>query len=336
MSAVRWQVGPTGRITPVASVEPVKIGGVTITSISLHNLSLFRDLNLSIGSSVIVSRRNDVIPYIESKLDDSNWDFFIIPDHCPSCSSPTCEVGDFLYCKSKSCPSKLSGDVKVWIKQLGLLHWGDALIDSLTDPDNPKVSSVADLYRLTVEDLANMCSGLKMAQKCHDVLHSNKLVTLELVLGSLNIPALGIGTATDIVQAGYDTIEKIFSLTFDNLIHVPNIGDITARQVCEGLLLKQNVLLDLSSVLDIRKPSNGPLAGKTICITGELSMPRKSVEKMIMDVGGFPKGTVTKSTAYLVTNFPDTGSSKMANAKKFGISVISESDLLKMLKIASS
>ncbi len=332
MSDVRWQVGPTGRITPVACVEPVGIGGVTITSVSLHNLSLFRDLALAPGSRVVVSRRNDVIPYIESKLEDSGEPPFPVPDHCPSCAVPATETGDFLFCRSRSCPSKLAGDVKVWIRQLGLLHWGDVLVDALTDPDDPKISTVADLYRLTVDDLVGVCSGLKMAKKCHDVLHSGKSVTLELVLGSLNIPVLGIGTATDIVQAGYDTVEKVLSLSFDALVAVPNVGEITAKSVCEGLLLKGGVLEDLSRVLDIRKPSGGALSGKLVCITGELSMPRKTVEKMIMDAGGFPKGSVTKATSYLVTNDPGTASSKMASAKKHGVPVVSEAELMALLR----
>jgi DNA ligase (NAD+) len=332
LSDVRWQVGPTGRITPVAAVEPVKIGGVTITSVSLHNVSLFRELALSPGCRVLVSRRNDVIPYIESKLEDSDEEPFQLPAFCPSCAGPTTESGDFLFCKSKSCPSRLSGDVKVWIKKLGLLHWGDAMIEALTDSDSPMISSVADLYLLSPEELSGACSGLKMAKKCHGVLHSNKSIPLELFLGSLNIPILGVGTATDIVQAGFDTVEKVIAMTYDDLVSIPNIGDVTARQVCEGLILKADALRSLAGVLDIRKPAGGALAGMQICITGELSMPRKAIEKMIMEAGGFPKGSVSKTTSLLVTNYPDTTSSKMANAKKHGVKVISEAELMGILR----
>jgi DNA ligase (NAD+) len=258
-------------------------------------------------------------------------ELFPIPELCPACSGPTSIEGDFLYCRSKSCPARLSGAVKVWVRNLGLLHWGDAMIDALTDPDNPRISSVADLYRLSVEDLAGCCSGTKMARKCHSVLHSNKSVPLELVLASLNIPNFGTSTATDVVQAGYDTVGKVLSMDFRQLLEVPNVGEVTARQVMEGLQARRDLILDLDGVLDIREPSGGPLQGKTVCITGELSMPRKAVEKLIMDAGGSPKGTVSKTTSYLVTNNPDTTSSKMKKAQKYGVPVIDEAGLRGLL-----
>jgi DNA ligase (NAD+) len=205
------------------------------------------------------------------------------------------------------------------------------MIDALTDPDNPKISSVADLYKLSPSDLAECCSGMKMARKCHGVLHDNKSVSLELVLASLNIPNFGTSTATDVVQAGYDTVEKVLAMDFKQLMAVPNIGEITARQVMEGLQACHSLIQELEKVLDIRQPVGGLFQGKTVCITGELSMPRKAVEKLIMDAGGSPKGTVSKTTSYLVTNNSATTSSKMRKAQKYGIPVINEAELLEKL-----
>jgi len=256
---------------------------------------------------------------------------FLIPEFCPVCSGPTVVSGDFLYCKSDGCPSRLSGAVKVWIRNFGLLHWGDAMIESLTAEDRRMVGSVADLYRLSVEDLAECCSGTKMAKKCYSVLHANKSVPLDLVLASLNIPNFGLSTASDVVRAGFDTVDKVLGAGFDELKSVPNVGDKTARQIQEGLVACREVLLDLETVLDIRPPGGGPLQGKTVCITGELSKPRKAVEKMIMDAGGSPKGSVSKDTSYLVTNDSSTTSSKMEKAKKYGIPVIDEAGLMLLL-----
>lgn len=257
---------------------------------------------------------------------------FPIPDLCPACAGSTSVEGDFLYCRSKSCPARLSGAVKVWVRNFGLLHWGDAMIDALTDPDSPKISSVADLYRLDVSDLASCCSGTKMARKCHGVLHDNKSVSLELVLASLNIPNFGTATATDVVQAGYDTVPKVLAMDFKQLLAVPNVGEVTARQIMEGLEAHQDLVLELERVLDVRPPSSGgALQGKAVCITGELSSPRKAVEKLIMDAGGTSKGTVSKTTSYLVTNDSTTNSSKMRKAKKYGIPVIDEARLLEIL-----
>ena len=258
-------------------------------------------------------------------------DYFRIPEHCPICSGILSVEGQFLYCRNRSCPVQLSGSIKVWVKRLGLLHWGDALIDSLTDPDKPKISSIADLYKLEIEEIAECTSGLKMAKKCWDTLHSNKTIKLELVIASLNIPNLAVATATDIVQAGYDSIEKVLALTLEQLLEVPNVGPVTAQQVFDGIQERQRAILDLAGVLDIRAAEEGPLSGKSFCITGATSKPRKAVQKMIMDAGGIVKDSAGKGLTYLVTNETDTTSKKMQNAKKYGTEVISESQLYEMM-----
>lgn len=259
-------------------------------------------------------------------------DVFEIPSLCPVCSGPTAERGDFLYCVSPACPSRLSGSIKVWVRNLGLLHIGDATIDSLTSGEPPAVLSVADLYRMSVEDWSAHCSGMKMAAKCHTALHGNKDLPLELIVSSLNIPNFGLSTATDLVQAGLNTAEKMLGAGFDILLAVPNVGEITARQIQEGLLTRGEVLTDILSVVSVKAPvAAGSLSGKTVCITEATSVPRKALEKRIMDAGGIPKGSVSKTTSYLVTNYPETTSSKMAAAKKHGTPVISEADLVALL-----
>jgi DNA ligase (NAD+) len=256
---------------------------------------------------------------------------FQIPSFCPACSGPVIPEGFFLYCRNRGCPAKLAGSVKVWIKRLGLLHWGDALVDELTNPNSPKIQTIGDLYRLTIDDLTLCTSGPKMAKKCYEVLHSNKSIPLELMLASLNIPNFALATATDIVQAGYDTVEKVLGLTYDDLQKVPNIGEVTAAQVVSGLEERRDAIMDLAGVLDIKKAISGPLSGKSFCITEATSKPRKAIEKLIMDAGGVAKSSVGKELSYLVTNYPNTTSSKMQNAKKYGIPVISENELYRMI-----
>jgi DNA ligase (NAD+) len=259
-------------------------------------------------------------------------DVFEIPTLCPTCSGPTKETGDFLYCVSETCPSRLTGSVKVWVRNLGLLHIGEATIESLTTGSPPPVVSVADLYRLTVEEWSLYCSGMKMAAKCHASLHANKVLPLELIVSSLNIPNFGLSTATDLVQAGIDTAEKMLAADFEALKAVPNVGEITARQIQEGLLARGDALTDLLTVISVKPlAAGGPLLGKTVCITEATSVPRKALEKQIMDAGGIPKGSVSKGTSYLVTNYPETTSSKMVAAKKHGVPVISEADLMALL-----
>jgi DNA ligase (NAD+) len=259
-------------------------------------------------------------------------EFFVVPNFCPICSGPTSLEGDFLFCRSKICPARLSGSVKVWINRLGLLQWGDALINTLTNSDNPKVESLADLYRLSVDDIASCCSGQKVAKKCYEILHSNKNISLELLLSALNIPNLGTATATDIVHAGYDTIEKLLSMGYDELLKIPNIGEITARQAFDGIQERREIMVELSQVLDIRESIPGPLKGASFCITGSTSKPRKAVQKSIMDAGGIVKDSVGQGLTYLVTNEDASwNTSKMQKAKKYLTRIISESELYKMM-----
>jgi len=259
-------------------------------------------------------------------------ELFTIPSYCPVCGSDTVIDGQFLFCRSKSCPVQLTGSVKVWVKRLGLLHWGDAIIESLTDPDNPAIGSVADLYRLDVDTISLHCSGMKMAKKCYETLQSSKSMTLDTMIASLNIQNLATSTASDIVSAGFDTVDKILSATPSELETIPNVGKITAKMIYDGLLEKTALINDLCSVLDI-KSSSGPLSGMSFCITGSTSKPRKAIEKMIVDYGGTVKSSVGSATKYLVTNDPDSGSSKLKNAKKHGTIIIQESQLYFMMKL---
>lgn len=257
---------------------------------------------------------------------------FPIPDFCPICGG-TAEIdGSFLYCRSRSCPSKLSGSLKVWVSRLGLLHWGDSLIESLTDGDHPAVSSISGLYELTVEQIADHCSGLKFAKKCYEILHSQKRVKLETVLSALNIPNLGIATSTDIVKAGFDSADKVIALSEKDLVNIPNIGTVTASHLFFGIQGKRDEILSLSKVLTIEGPSNGPLSGMSFCITGSTSIPRKALQKKIVDSGGIIKESVTAGLNFLVTNEDKSfGSSKMKKAESFGTKVISEQELSQMM-----
>jgi DNA ligase (NAD+) len=253
-------------------------------------------------------------------------EYFTPPQLCPICSSSLVLEGDFLFCRSKSCPAKLSGAIRVWVAKLGLLQWGDALIEQLTDKN--LVNSLADLYRLTVEDIATCCSGMKVAKKCWDMLHASTTIPLELLLAALNVPNLGTATATDIVHAGHNTIDKLLAMGYDDFLKIPNIGEVTARQAYDGIQEHRQDIIDLSGYLKIKDPSSGPLNGFSFCITGATSKPRKAVQKDIMDAGGIVKESVGAGLSYLVTNeSKEFGSNKMKKAEKLGTKIISEAEL---------
>jgi DNA ligase (NAD+) len=146
----------------------------------------------------------------------------------------------------------------------------------------------------------------------------------------MNIPNLAVATATDIVGAGYNTVDKVLSLTYEDLLKVPNVGEKTARQVYDGIQDRAQAIVDLEKVLEVSL-SSGPLEGKSFCITGSTAKPRKALEKEIMDRGGSVKSSAGAGLSFLVTNDADTTSSKMKNAKKHGTTVISEQELYRLM-----
>ena len=257
-------------------------------------------------------------------------DYFSIPQYCPTCSSFLVEEGSFLYCRNKSCSSKLAGTINVWVEKLGIMNWGEALINSLIN----ECEDLSDIYNFSVEKLAFHCSGLKHAKKCYDSLHDNKDIKLELLLSSINIPLLGISTASDIINAGFDSIQKIISMTESDLVKVPNIGIKTASILIDGIHEKRLTLIKLEKVLNVKSGNAGPLKGYSFCITGSTSIPRPSLKKKIIDFGGTYKDTVVSGLSYLITNEDATSysSDKFKKAKKYNTKIISESDLMNLLK----
>lgn len=257
-------------------------------------------------------------------------EYFQIPTNCPECGFLLSEEGQFLYCRSKSCPVNLTGSLKVWVKRLGLLQWGDALIESITDPNKPHVSSIADVYDLSIDDLALHCSGVKVAKKVYDVLHANKTISLDLFFAALNIPNFGLTTATGMVESGCDSVDKVLSLSVEDLTKIRDIGKKTADSIYVGLQEKRELILALSSKLTLTTKS-GPLKGCSVCITGTTAIPRKALEKKVSDFGGSVKSSVGNGLTYLITNDPTSGSSKMKNAQKYGTKIISEAEFLQLV-----
>lgn len=258
--------------------------------------------------------------------------YFLPPSHCPSCSSSLIESGSFLYCRNASCPSKTTGTVKVWIERLGLLHWGESTINSLCDGEDAPVRRVADLYDLTLEDLARHSSGIKFASKLYDVLHSAKSMKFSLFLSGLNVPNLGISTAVDMETNGINSIEELLSITPERLCKIPNIGKRTAEMIYNSIHDRSEDIRALSTKLNFETVKNGVLTGKSFCITGSTRIPRRGLQKMVLDNGGIVKESVVSGLSYLITNESEEfGSDKMKKAKKFGVTVISEDVFVSMV-----
>ncbi len=329
--SIAWQVGNSGRLTPVATVDPVLLVGATVTRASIYNLSYIEELELDVGAVVLVARANDVIPRIE-ELVKGTGTIAKAPTHCPECNGKTEMQGENLVCtNSIDCPAQIIGRIKNWVKELNLLEWGDSLIEKLIE--SKKVTTVADLYTLTVDDLAGLDRmGKKSAQKCHDLLWASKEIPLDVFLGALSIPMIGGSTIRSIMNAGCDTLEKFGQLGATQFEQVPGVGPTKAKSLADGLKSNQQLILNiLDNGVKIKDKIVGKLTGSKIAITGSTTTKRSDLEKFISDNGGENKSSVSASCTHLVIADINSTSSKAVAARKLGIKLIDEKSLLNMV-----
>lgn len=329
---IQWQVGNSGRLTPVATVDPVVIVGATITRASLYNIAYIEELGLDIGAKVLVARANDVIPRIE-ELVKGTGTILKAPDFCPECNGQTKFDGENLMCvNTENCRAQIIGRIKNWVNELNLLEWGGSLIEKLVD--SGKASTIADLYKLQLNDISGLDRlGDKSAQKCLDILWANNEVSLEIFLGGLSIPTIGQSTIKAIMKAGCDNLTKFGQLNSSNFEEVPGVGPTKAKFLADGLKYNQQLILDLlANGVKIKDKVVGILSNKSVTFTGSMETKRAILEKMAADAGAEVKGSVGKGLTYLVIADPNSSSSKAVAARKFGTTLISEKDFIKLVE----
>ena len=332
LRAIVWQVGNSGRLTPVATVDPVTLVGATVTRASLYNLAYIEELGLDIGATVLVSRANDVIPRIE-ELVKGTGTIAQAPTTCPDCGGLVRVDGENLMCtNSAKCHAQIVGRIKNWIKELNLLEWGDTLVEKLVTAN--KIQDISDLYLLKVSDISNLDRlGEKTAKKCLDILHNNQDVPLDIFLGALSIPMIGGSTIRAIMHAGCDTLEKFGQLKAEHFEQVPGVGPTKAKSLADGLLHNQQLILKLvANGVTIKAQIQGALTGKSVCFTGSMQNKRPILEKMAAEAGAEVKSAVGKGLTYLVIADPNSTSSKAQAARKLGTTLISEDDFLDLVK----
>jgi DNA ligase (NAD+) len=259
-----------------------------------------------------------------------NKEFFLVPNNCPTCNSILLMDGEYLLCNNDNCRSRVVGKILIWIKELGLKEWGQALVEKLVD--SGKVNTVADLYKLKVDDIANLDRfGEKTAKKALEILHANKEVPLEVFLGALSIPMIGQSTIKAIMNAGCDSLKKFGQLGATEFEQVPGVGPTKAKFLADGLRDNQQLILDiLANGVKIKGIVKGKLTGCRIAITGSTKTKRADLEKFITDNGGENKSSVGKSCTHLVIADVNSTSSKAVAARKLGIKLVDEESLLNL------
>ena len=334
ITSIDFQVGSSGIICPVAYFEPVVIEGASLKKCSLYNFARVKELGINVGSKVLIVRAGGIIPRLEQVVENIG-EMIQPPTNCPACGSPAIEVGAFLKCsKPKDCIKSKKETVLKFIKAMNILEWGDKLIDNLFE--KKMVNTIADLYKLTVDDLASLeRMGTKSAQNCIDALNAQKSVSLERALGAIGIPGISESTFKLIVASGYDTFDKIVDCTEKELSSIKGLGEVKISTILNYF---DNYYDDAALILSHLKigVTSTTLVGFNFCFTGSFkSAKREVLEDTVKQHGGGVKDNVTKDTNFLVTNDPNSGSSKNTKAKQLGITILTEEGFLALVESKS-
>jgi DNA ligase (NAD+) len=336
------QVGRTGKLTPVAALKPVPIGGTTVSRATLHNMDEIERLGVKIGDWVEVERGGDVIPKVVSVVDDKDHSrgqkAFHMPEKCPVCGGHVVRTeGEVDHrCVNANCPAKLRETIRHFAARsvMNIEGMGDALVTQLTD--RGIVKNVADIYRITKADLLGLERfGDKSAQNVLNEIEASKKLPLERVIFGLGIRFVGERTAQFLAEH-FGSIDALEKATEDELQDVNEVGPRIAASIVEFFQEKRNrdlvdALRKAGLTLKGEKKQRGTaLAGKAFVLTGTLTKyTRDQAKQMIEDAGGRVSGSVSKKTDYVVAG-TDAGS-KLDKAKELGVTVIDEAGMEKLL-----
>lgn len=330
-----WQTGASGRITPVGIFDAVDLAGASVERASLATVRIMLDHGLSAGCQVVVARRNDVIPRIESRIDDGHvGEPFTVPTQCPVCANALVTEGEYLLCRNDECPAQVAGSIRRWVQKIGVLHFGASLIEAMIE--GGLVTTCADLYRVNEKDAENLSrDGRRVggaATRALEELHAKKTLDLHTVIGSLGIPLIGRSMAKVIVDAGYDTVEKLFNAKASKLASIPSMGDTKAEAFVKGLAERKGLITDLLTVVTLKEKSVGNMTGKSLCLTG---FRDPALEAAFEAAGGTIKGSVGRGLTYLCSKDPGGTSGKLAKARELGTEIVSKEDVLRLIAAGS-
>ncbi|EDP76070.1 NAD-dependent DNA ligase LigA [Hydrogenivirga sp. 128-5-R1-1] len=340
---VVFQVGRVGTITPVGKLEPVEIGGVVVSSVSLFNEDFIREKDIRIGDLVLVERAGDVIPYVVEVIKEARDGDEVpieFPDRCPSCGSKLVKLpGEVAWrCINISCPAQVVLRLKHWGSReaMDIRGLGEATSKALYEKG--LVKDVGDLYYLKVVDLMKLPGfAEKSAMNLYNAIQESKNRGLDRVLYGLGIRYVGLTTAKKLSQV-IDSIWDLRDMPVEKLEAIEGIGDVVARSIKEFFSREENVKviekLDRAGV-KLRRTKlekEGPLKGMVFVFTGTLRCcSRERAGELVESLGGTFSNSVTSKTTYLVVG-EEPGRTKLRRAEQLGIKLLNEEDFLNMVK----
>ena len=332
---VTWELGRTGKLTPLAHLEPVDFYGVTVRRATLNNWGDILRKHVAIGADVWIRRSNDVIPEIMGRVGEpgEGETEIVRPSVCPACGMPLTERGAHLFCMNRvSCKPQA-------VARIDHFAGRDAMdIEGLSEKtadqlyDDLGVRDPADLYHLTREQVLGL-DGFKdkKADNLLAALEKSKDCPLDAFLFAIGIPNVGRKTARDIAEA-FGTLDAVSKASAEQLTALQDVGSIVAQSVTEFFSFEENrVMIDRLLKVGVQPResagrADGPLNGLTVVVTGTLpTLSRKEAEELIRQAGGKAAGSVRKKTAFVVAG--EEAGSKLTKAQSLGIEVIDEAEL---------
>ncbi len=339
-------VGRTGALTPLAEMQPVQLAGTTVSRATLHNGDRIAQLDIRVGDSVIVRKAGEIIPEVLRVLKElrpENTVPFEMPTNCPVCGQAVVrEKGEAVTrCVNTSCAAILKGAIEHWVSRnaLDIRGMGEKVVHQLVDKN--LVKSVADLYELTEETLANLeRMGQKSAQKLIDAIEKSKSKPWARVLYGLGIRHVGSAIAQTVTEK-FDSVEKLAAAKVTDIEAIYGIGAEIAESINKWFRIEANQALIerlknqglqfVETQTAAASQVNQKLAGKTFVVTGTLAtITRDEAKELIQKFAGKVSNSISKSTDYLVVG--ENAGSKLTKAEKLGIDQLSEEQLLEMVQ----
>ncbi len=341
------QVGKFGTLTPVANLEPVKLAGTTVRRASLHNADFIETKDIRVGDTVVVEKAGEIIPYVvrsEPEARTGKEKKFQFPAMCPSCGSPV-ELdsnGTFYRCTGgRKCTAQVKEILRAYARRsaMDIEGLGEKIIEQLVDAK--LVRSIPDLYRLTLEQVAELeRMGKKSAQNLIAGIAASKERGLSRLLAGLAIQHVGDSVA-DLLAHEFGAIDALMNASAERLAQINGIGPTMAQSIHEYFHADDNraIIAELHSLglklTQDQRPSpaatgGADLTGKTLVVTGTLAKyQREEIEALIRELGGKASGSVSKSTAYLIAG--EKAGSKLDKAKTLGVTILTEEEFDKMI-----
>lgn len=344
---IEWSCSRTGLINPVAIFEPIEIEGSTVSRASVHNVSIFRELELGVGDILQVYKANMIIPQIAENLTRSGT--CRIPDECPVCGAETeirIELSsgvETLYCTNEYCSAKGLRLFTHFVSRDAMNIEGLSISTLEKFMDAGFINEFADIYKLEQyrDEIINMEGfGVRSYEKLIASINKSRNVKLANLIYALGIPNIGLQTAKTLIKAAKYSLKTLIDMDIDDLMSISGIGEVIATSFYEWFHDVNNIqkFVELYKQLNIIpevESTDNSLAGMTFCCTGAVYIfqSRNHLKEVIESKGGKLTGSVTKNTDYLITNDTTTGSRKNRAAQELGIPVLTEEEFIEKFGI---